>query len=138
MSTDVKLLQGTKTWFEMVGELLCDAARTAGLSPTLTLSLVERYTDGLEISGGLVQGIRFDIINGNPSFRVGAGRDERGDITIEITSAAARKLNTMYGAEFQKLRGAYLRRGEMRVDGDPSKFGEWLDTAHDAIVGNTI
>ncbi|MGB3166635.1 MAG: hypothetical protein WBA68_07670, partial [Alteraurantiacibacter sp.] len=61
MTTDAKRHHGTTAWFEMVGALLCEAAMQAGLSPNLNLSLVERYTDGIALPGGLIQGLRFDI-----------------------------------------------------------------------------
>ena len=59
MTTDMKVHQGTKEWFDMVGTLMFEAASQAELPPELNLSLVERYTDGVELSEGLVQGIRF-------------------------------------------------------------------------------
>jgi hypothetical protein len=62
MTTDAKLRQGTTAWFEMVGRLMIEAASRSRLPPELNLSLVERYTDGVELSEGLVQGIRFDAI----------------------------------------------------------------------------
>src|SRR5205814_1734130 len=108
----------------------------SGLAPGLTVSLVERYTDGTELSGGLVQGLRFDIRSGKPSFRVGAGPDERGDVTIEITAAAARTLNNLYSADpnYPAAVGRFLKTGEMQMDGDPSQMGGWLETVHDKIV----
>ncbi len=90
MTTNAKVRQGTTAWFEMVGMLMSEAASRSGLSPELSVSLVERYTDAVELSKGFVQGIRFDILGAKPSFRVGARHDERADITIEITAAAAR------------------------------------------------
>ncbi len=50
--------------------------------PEPNVSLVERYTDGGDLSKGFVQGIRFDILGGKPSFRVGAQHGERADITM--------------------------------------------------------
>ena len=38
----------------------------------LNSSLVERYTAGIELSEHLIQGIRFEILGGRPSFRAGA------------------------------------------------------------------
>ena len=73
MIRDAKIRQGTKAWFEMVGTLMSEAATRSGLSPDLNVSLVERYTDGVELSAGLIQGIRFDIRDGRPSFRAGVG-----------------------------------------------------------------
>ncbi len=139
MTMDAKLRQGTTAWFEMVGTLMSEAASQSGLPPELNLSLVERYTDGVELLAGLVQGIRFDILEGRPSFRVGARRDERADVTIEITAAAARALNTLHGADpdYLAARDKFLSTGEMRVDGDPSQLGGWLDAVHDPIVDRT-
>lgn len=64
MATDAKLDQGTTAWLEMAGTLMCEAAARAGLPPDLSVSLVERYTDGAELPNGLVQGLRFDIVAG--------------------------------------------------------------------------
>jgi hypothetical protein len=66
---------------------------------TIFLSLVERYTDGVELFEGLVQGLRFDIQNGKPSFRLGVRQDEGADITMEIAAAAARELNSLKSAD---------------------------------------
>jgi hypothetical protein len=139
MSTDAKVRQGTTAWFEMVGRLMLEAASRSGLSPQLNVSLVERYTDGVELSEGLVQGIRFDIVAGKPSFRVGARPNERADVTVEVTAAAARKLNTLRStdASYQAARDKFLSTGEMRVEGDPSRLGSWLDAVHDPIVDRT-
>ncbi len=100
---------------------MCEAASSAGLSPDYRVSVVERYTDGVELSVGLVQGLRFEIIDGKPTFRVGARQDERADVTIEITAAASRELNTLHSADpnYQNALGNFLRTGAMRVDGDP-------------------
>lgn len=119
---------------------MSEAASQSGLSPELNLSLVERYTDGVELSEGLVQGLRFDILGGKPSFRVGARRDERADVMIEITAAAARKLNTLRSADpnYTAALEGFLSTGEMRVEGDPSRMGGWLNAVHDPIVNRTI
>lgn len=140
MTTDAKVRQGTTAWFEMVGTLMSEAASQSGLSPELNLSLVECYTDGVELSEGLVQGLRFDILGGKPSFRVGARRDERADVMIEITAAAARKLNRLHTADptYTAALEGFLSTGEMRVEGDPSRMGGWLNAVHDPIVNRTI
>lgn len=140
MTTNIKVPQGNTAWFEMVGTLMSEAASEAGLPPELDVSLVERYTDGVELSEGLVQGIRFDINRGKPSFRVGVGQDDRADITVEITAAAARKLNTLYSADptYHLTRDKFLGTGEMQVAGDPSRMGGWLDAVHDPIVDRTL
>jgi hypothetical protein len=139
MTTDPKLTQGTTAWFEMVGGQMRDAASRFGLSPDLNVSLVERYTDGAELSEGLVQGIRFEIQGGKPSFRIGAARDERADVTVEVTASAARELNLLHDADprYRTARDRFLSTGEMRVQGDISKLGVWLDAAHDPIVDRT-
>jgi len=59
----------------------------------------ERYTDGIELDSGLVQGIRFDISAGKPSFRIGARLDDAADVTVLLTAAAARKLNLLYSSD---------------------------------------
>ncbi len=139
MLTDAKLCQGTTAWLEMVGTLMSEAASQSGLSPELNVSLVERYTDGVELSEDLVQGIRFDIISGKPSFRIGVQPGERGDIMIEVTAAAARRLNLLGSADpnYRTVSDSFLRSGEMRVDGDLSRLGGWLNAVHDRIVDRT-
>ncbi|NDW07872.1 hypothetical protein [Jiella pacifica] len=139
MTEHRKQPQGTVPWFEMVGAEMSRAASRSGLSPDLTVSLVERYSDGTELGEGLVQGLRFDIVAGKPSFRVGVRPDERGDVTIVVTAAAARRLNALYGGDptYPAARAAFLASGAMRVDGDPSRLGGWLETVHDPIVDRT-
>jgi hypothetical protein len=128
IATDAKVRQGTTAWFEMVGTLLSEAASRPGLSPDLDVSLVERYTDGVELSKGLFQGIRLDIRGGQLSFRVGVRRDERADTTVEVTATDARELNTLHGAAYDTARNKFLGTGEMQVDGDPSRMGHWLSS----------
>lgn len=134
-----KIRQGTPAWFHMVGELMARAAQRAGLPPSLTVSLVERYADGSTLSGGLVQGIRFDILEGQPSFRIGVGQDETADIVVEITAEAARRLNSLRAADpaYTTARKRYLETGEMRVTGEPTRLGAWLEDVHDPIVDRT-
>ncbi|MEX6507219.1 hypothetical protein [Jiella sp. M17.18] len=134
-----KLQQGTTEWFDMVGTLMSDAALRSGLAPDFTVSFVERYTDGVELPGGLVQGIRFDIVDGKPSYRVGARLEEQADITVEVTAAAARALNLLPGGDqrYAAVRDEVLRASEMRVEGDVSRLGAWLETVHDRIVERT-
>ncbi|ANP90040.1 hypothetical protein BA011_28995 (plasmid) [Rhizobium leguminosarum] len=140
MDAQAKFRQGTVAWFEMVGTLMCEAASDAGLTLDVNLTLVERYTDGVELAGGHVQSIRFAIINGQPSFRIGVRRDERGDVTIEITASAARALNVLRSGDpdYQTALQDFQSSGEMKVGGDPSRFGRWLETVHDLIVERTI
>jgi hypothetical protein len=139
MNPDAKLPHGTASWFEMVGTVMAEAALNAALSSHHQVSFVERYTDGVELSKDLVQGLRFEINEGTPSFRVGARRHEHADVTVEITSSAARKLNALHSADpaYLTARDELLRSGEMRVVGDPSRMGAWLDTVHDPIVDRT-
>lgn len=140
MNTLEKFRQGTAPWFKMVGELMCEIASRSRLPTELNLSLVERYTDGVELREGVVQGLRFDIQGGTPTFRVGARYEERADIEIEITAAAARTLNTLLSADpdYAAALEGFLCTGEMRVLGDPSRLGSWLSEVHDRIVDRTI
>ncbi|ANL30164.1 hypothetical protein AMC90_PA00054 (plasmid) [Rhizobium phaseoli] len=136
---DGKLQQGSAGWFEMVGQSMCEAALQARLAPDLNLTFVERYTDGTDLPGDRVQGIRFDIIDGRPSFRMGVCRDEPGDITIEITAAAARTLNLLHSGnpDYRTALEGSLSSGSMRVYGDARRLGTWLETVHDSIVERT-
>ena len=137
MIRDAKIRQGAKAWFEMVGTLMIEAATRSGLSPDLNVSLVEQYTDGVELSAGLIQGIRFDIRDGRPSFRAGARRNEQADIVVEVTAAAARKLNLMRGLAYHAALDRFLSTGEMKVSGNFTRLGAWLDAVHDPIVDRT-
>ncbi|MYM75012.1 hypothetical protein GTP56_22845 [Duganella sp. FT134W] len=130
---------GRARWFEMVGEVLLDAATQANLPPDLNIRLVERYIDGTELSPGLVQGLRFDIVNGKPAFQLGARPDERGDITVEVTKAASYTLNTLR-SEDPRFHAAFtnlLAAGELKIDGDLSQLGSWFSVVHDRIVDHT-
>lgn len=140
MIRDAKVRQGTAAWFEMAGSLMCEAAFGSQLPPELNVSLVERYSDGVELSEGRVQGIRFDIVGGNPSFRIGVRLDERADVTVEITAAGARELNGLRSTDpaYQSASDRLLARGDMRIVGDPSRLGGWLDAVHDPIVDRTL
>jgi hypothetical protein len=135
-----KLRLGTTAWFEMVGGLMVETATRFGLPKALTVSFAEIYTDGAELADGLMQGIRFDIIAGQASFRVGVRPGERGDVTVEITTAAAERLNSLHMADplFAYTIDEVLRTGEMRLDGDPSRLGDWLRQVHDPIVEHTF
>lgn len=140
MTNEERLPQGTREWFEMVGTLMSELAVEAGLPPELNVSLVERYIDGAEIGDGLVQGMRFDIVDGQPSFRIGAGADERGDVIVEVTAAVARELNLLrsYDPAYAAAVDQAVVAGDMRVDGDISLLGGWLGAVHDPIVDRTI
>lgn len=135
---DVKI-HGTTAWFEMVGTLLADAASQARLATDFNFCFVERYSDGIELASGLVQGIRFEIIGGKPSFRVGATKEERGNITVEITAAGSRALNTLYGIDphYKSTIARLKRHGELKVDGDFLQLGFWFHGVHDQIVEST-
>ncbi|MGJ5180947.1 hypothetical protein ACQR16_23295 [Bradyrhizobium oligotrophicum] len=139
MSIAAKLPQGTAAWFEMVGKLVCEAASRANLPPNLNWSLVERYRDGSPLQNGRVQGIRIDVKNGRPSFQIGVSKDERGDVTIEISRKAARELNLLYATDpaYAVVRDAALSLGEIRIDGDLAPVVDWLGVAHAPIVDRT-
>ncbi len=139
MTDGCRIKQGTAAWFQLVGTLMSEAASRAGLASDFNLSFVERYSDGVELSEGRIQGIRFDIVVGQPSFRIGVGRDERADVTIEVTAAAARELNRLYrgDAEFPSALDRLVSTGKMRVTGDPSRMGRWMEDVHDPIVDRT-
>lgn len=139
MKSPAKLPHGTMEWFAMVGGAICEAALHAGLSPDLNWSLVERYSDGTELANGRMQGLRFDLVSGRPSFRVGVSIEERGDVTIEVSTAVARCLNRLsladpaYGRAFKQA----MDQGDLRVSGDLSSMAGWLAAAHDPIVERT-
>jgi hypothetical protein len=135
-----KLRMGTAAWFEMVGTMMVEGAARSSLPSELNLSFVEVYTDGLDVGDGLVQGIRFDIASGQPSFRAGVRPGERGDVTVEITTEAAQRLNSLRSADpaYADVMSHLLETGEMRVDGDPSRLGGWLQELHDPIVERTL
>ncbi|MGJ9418731.1 hypothetical protein ACHAC9_13335 [Massilia sp. CMS3.1] len=139
MNAEIKLLHGSSAWFHMAATLMCEAASQAKLSPDVNLALVECYTDGVELSEGLVQGLRFDIAGGQPSFRVGAVPGERADITVKVTAAASHALNILRSADpdYQNALAKFQRTGEMRVDGDLSQLGSWFAEVHDRIVDRT-
>jgi len=138
MNTVAKLPQGTMTWFGMVGTLMCDAASRAGLATDLNW-LVERYSDGVVMPNGRVQGIRFDIVNGAPSFTIGVGKDESGDVTIEVAADAALELNLLYTVDpaYVASLDRATRQGQIRVQGDLSVMADWLTAIHDTIVDRT-
>ncbi|MBS1165091.1 MAG: hypothetical protein H6R00_1116 [Proteobacteria bacterium] len=139
MTVHTKIRHGTSGWFKMVGAVMAEVARRADLPADLTVSLVERYTDGVVLSEGLVQGIRFDIVGGKSSYRVGARLDEQADIMIEMTAAVARELNALRSTDprYRALLDRFLSSGEMRMHGDISRLGDWLATVHDPIVDRT-
>jgi len=139
MQTVEKQPHGTEAWFRMVGTLMCEAANRAGLSPLVNVSLMERYTDAGELSPGLEQGLRFDIIGGVATFRVGAHTGEAADILVEVTSSASKTLNSLHSdnPEFELAFAKFERTGEIRITGDMAKLGGWFLTVHDRIVDAT-
>lgn len=130
---------GSAAWFAMAGSLMVEAALQARLPTHVNVSLLERYIEGVALSDGLAQGLRFEIVQGKPSFRVGASANETADILIEVTAAASRELNSLYADDPRYAAAAYrLRReGEMRVHGDLTRLGAWFQAVHDQIVENT-
>lgn len=139
MDHDLKVPHGTTNWFAMVGKVMMEAAGQATLAPDLHICLLERYTDGVEISPGLVSGLRFEIIGGKPRFSLGARADEKGDITVEVTTAASRTLNTLYAADplFQAALVELHGNGQLRIEGDMARLGDWFSVVHDRIVDRT-
>lgn len=139
MDSVTTLPHGTAAWFAMVGSLMCEAATQAALPPTTRISLVERYSDGAALGGGLIQGLRFDIAGGRPAFRVGAHPGEQADITVEVSAAASLTLNSSYSADpaFHAALVEATRSGALRISGDISRLGDWFGAVHDAIVDRT-
>lgn len=135
----MKILHGTTAWFEMVGALMKDAASRAALPADFNIGLVERYTDGVDLGGGLVQGMRFEIVRGEPSFRLGAEPNEQANITVEVTMAGSRQLNTLYGDDprFSAALAHLQGTGQLKIDGDLARLGEWFSAVHDQIVHRT-
>jgi hypothetical protein len=139
MAEHMKFPHGTAMWFGMVGTVMKNAAIEANLPPDSNVCLVERYMGGVALSPGLLQGLRFSIQGGQPSFRVGVAPDELADITVEVTAAASHELNTLhstdprFGQAFERLK----RTGELRVQGSLADLGEWFGYVHDSIVERT-
>lgn len=138
-TTDVRLPHASTAWFEMVGTAMCDAVLQAGLSSDLNLSIVELYTDGADLGGGLRQGLRFDIASGKPSFRVGVRPDEQGDIRIDVTTAGSREVNMLHSDDpaYPAAVGRLMSAGEMKIEGDLSLLKDWIGPVHDVVVDRT-
>jgi hypothetical protein len=136
----VKIPHGTPAWFDMVGTFMMDAAAQAKLTPDVNISLVEHYIDGAKLDKGLIQGLRFEIIGGRPSFRPGARDGEQGDITIKVSLAASHTLNTLYGDDprFLAAFASLLADGEFELVGDLARLGPWFSNVHDKIVDRTL
>ncbi len=137
MAMGYKVAQGTPSWFEMVGQVMSEAAERAGLPPDQNVTLVERYTDGGDFGSGLVQGFRFDIVGGKPSYRVGVRPEEQGDITVEVSSTIARELNRMPAEASAIARESYVGTGEIHQEGDLSQLGDWFGQVHQSILDRT-
>lgn len=139
MEAGEKLAHGSAAWFAMVGELMCEAARDAALPSGFDASLVERFIGGAALPGRQVEGMRFDILGGRPTFRIGVGAQETADVTIEVTAQVSRALNTLLGedprfaAEFTHA----IEAGELRIVGDLERLGAWFGAVHDRIVART-
>jgi hypothetical protein len=133
-------VHGTTAWFNMVGTLLENAAWEATLPPNFNFCFLERFIDGIELNPGLVQGLRFDIIGGRPSFRTGVQKVERGDLTVEITTSGSHVLNRLYDADprYKLTIAALKKKGELIVDGDFLQLGRWFHGVHDEIVDRTL
>lgn len=135
----MRIPHGTTAWFEMVGTLMVDAARRAALPDDFNTSLLERFTGGVDNGAGQMAGMRFDVVNGAPSFRTGVGPDEQADITIEVTLAASRELNTLPGADprFTAALAKLQSNGQLKINGDLAGLGQWFAAVHDRIVDRT-
>jgi hypothetical protein len=127
-----KVPHASPEWFEMVGQVMMQAALDAKLTADINVSLVEHYIDG-------DQGLRFEIRNGEPSYMASAAEDEQGDITVAVTVAASRQLNTRYSddPEYGSLIAHLTDIGELSVSGDLSRLGSWFAGVHDQIVDRT-
>jgi hypothetical protein len=136
---NARLPHGSAAWFDMVGNLMCEAAMRADLPADFDVSLVERYTDGEQLQDGLTQGLRFEIQGGKPLFRVGALPEECADITVEVTAAASRELNSLHAADprFKRALTRLQGSGDMKIGGDFGRLGEWFTQVHDLIVDHT-
>jgi hypothetical protein len=139
----MRIPHGTTAWFDMVGALMVDAARRAALPDDFNISLLERFTDGVDKgagqAAGQMAGMRFDVVNGAPSFWTGVGPDEQADITIEVTLAASRELNTLPGADprFTAALAKLQSNGQLKINGDLAGLGQWFAAVHDRIVDRT-
>lgn len=139
MSAATKLAAGTVAWFDMVGSLMFDAASRAGHAPGQNWSLVERYSDGSRLPNGRLKGLRFDIVDGLPSYQVGVDEGERGDLLIEVSAAVAQELNRLYidDPAYARALERATRAGHFTVHGDLSRAPAWLRAIHDPIVDRT-
>ncbi|UYB54284.1 hypothetical protein OCJ37_10290 [Xanthomonas sp. AM6] len=139
MNAASRFVQGSSEWFDMVGTLVCRAVKRAGYPFPGNWTLIERYSDGVRLPNGLIQGIRFDLRAGAAAYRVGVAPEEQGDATIEVTSAAARTLNLLYSHDprFETNMKHALDSGAITVEGDLSPIAEALAQSHNDIVDRT-
>ncbi len=139
MNSKQTIAHGTAAWFEMAGRAMCDAAAQAGLSGNTDVSLVEHYSDGVDLGEGRVQGLRFDIIKGKPSFRVGVHPGETADIMVEVSTAASCALNSLYSGDpaYPAALARFQAAGALRVGGEMARLGPWFAAVHDVIVAHT-
>jgi hypothetical protein len=135
-----KRAQGSHEWFAMVGAIVCEALDRSGSQSALDWTFVERYSDGKAFPDGLMQGIRFDVCGELATYRVGVGPDERGDVTVEVTVAAARALNLLYSddPQFDLAWETAVATGALQIEGDLSLIATALAQTHDSIVYRTV
>ncbi|WP_374410368.1 hypothetical protein [Novosphingobium colocasiae] len=138
--SDEKIPHATPAWFSMVGALICNAVVRAALPPDFRITFLERFTDGAILPGGYQQGLHLTITGGQPIFRAGVRPGERADVTMEVTRAGSYAVNTLYSADpaLPATFNALVASGELRIDGDLSRLGEWLGAVHDPIVDRTL
>ena len=140
MNTQTKIAYGTREWFEMIGQTMCNAARAKNLGPDVNYSLVEHFVDGDDWGDGMKEGFRLDIEGGQPRFQVGAKPGEMADLTINVTRNASRQLNTMHGydPEFEPAIAKFMGNGEFTVvQGDLNDLFELIGPIHDTVVDRT-
>jgi hypothetical protein len=60
-------------------------------------------------------------------------------LRLEVTTAAAHRLNTWYAAdpEFHMALADLQAHGEFKIDGELAQLGNWFSTVHDQIVDRT-
>jgi hypothetical protein len=133
------LPHGSRAWFAMVGASMCEAARQAHLPAGADVSLVEILVDRPPGADGLLPGLRFEIVAGQPAWRLGVRPGEGADIRIAVTAAASLALNTVVAADpaFGARLAGFLQQGALRIDGDMGRLGAWFEGVHDVIVART-
>jgi len=140
MTVDAKIAYGTRPWFEMIGEVMCGAATAAKLDADVNFRLVEHFVNGDDWGDGLFEGFRLDIVKGEPSFQVGVRPGEFGDLTVNVTRAASRTLNTLHGYDpgFEPALQRLTNAGEFEVvNGNLSDLFELIGPIHDEVVDRT-